>query len=134
MCGGVWAFDPPKVGFPYPAKIGEPRRVQKGDGKIVVVFHTSTIGAQEHIADVDIIVNHQNQPGCEKNLIKMSCNHFAAFILRELILQNSDKILKNEDGIPFASSYLYDEQFPFDIVSPQLDKKGVFYLRTGDIF
>lgn len=63
----VIGFDPPAQGFPYPTKPGDqsrPRRIQKGQAKQVVVFHTSSLGVKENIADIDVIVNDSvHQPG-----------------------------------------------------------------------
>lgn len=64
MISSVWAFDPPRFAFPYPEEENKPKRVQKGNAKFVAVFHTSDIGVQDNIADVDIILNDgRNQPG-----------------------------------------------------------------------
>ncbi|XP_031628521.1 uncharacterized protein LOC116344212 [Contarinia nasturtii] len=135
MVPTVWAFDPPALGFSHPSKAGEPRRVQKGDAQAVVVFHTSTLGVKKTIADVDIIVNEsKDQPGCEKQTIGMFCDHYAAFILRELVVLHSDKLLLNKNGIPFAFAYDYSDQYPFDIINPALNKSGKYYLRTQAVF
>ncbi|XP_031628515.1 phospholipase A1-like isoform X2 [Contarinia nasturtii] len=85
---------------------GKPRRVQKGDGKLVVVFHSSWIGGKETIVDVDVILNNgNNQPGCENPTTSLKCSHRAAFILRELIIiEKSNRLLKNRWGIPYAQS------------------------------
>ncbi|XP_031628382.1 uncharacterized protein LOC116344113 [Contarinia nasturtii] len=131
MVPAIWAFDPPGIGFPYPIEVGQPERVQKGDGKFVVVVHTSSLGVLENIADVDVIVNYgRDQPGCEN----MFCDHFAAFILLENILLLNDALPKNQRGFPLAHSYDYASQFSFEITNPPSKQSGTYYLRTGKIF
>lgn len=125
------AFDPIRIGFPFPMKERKPRRVQKGDGHFVVVFHTSRLGVQHCIADIDVIVNDGiNQPGCKPGPIDMKCNHHAAFILRELIVLKSDELLINQRGFPFALTYNLSDEFSLEITNPPANKSGRYYLHT----
>ncbi|XP_031628742.1 uncharacterized protein LOC116344378 [Contarinia nasturtii] len=136
MVPAVWAFDAPHIGFPYPIEEGKPRRVQKGDGQLVTVFHTSWIGGKENIADVDVILNDGvHQPGCENESILSKCNHQAAYILYQLIIQKSFMLPTNEKGIPFAHSKAnLSNQFPLDFTNPPSNQSGVYYILTADIF
>ncbi|XP_031628571.1 phospholipase A1-like [Contarinia nasturtii] len=133
MVSAIWAFDPPKIGFPYPEKEGKPRRVQKFDAEFVVVFHTSRLGVKKSIADVDIVVNGgRDQPSCQNETLKITCNHYAAYLLRELIAVNSKKLEKNENGSPVAYKVSdISEKFAIEITRPAWDKAGIFGMRVG---
>lgn len=113
-----------------------PKRVQKGDGKLVVVFHTSKLGVKEKIADVDILVNGgEFQPGCQNELLNLACSHFAAFVLRELIIIKSNELPKNGRGIPIARGGLNnDDEFPLELTNPVFGKSGIYHITTGMIF
>ncbi|XP_031628544.1 probable phospholipase A1 magnifin isoform X2 [Contarinia nasturtii] len=129
----IWAFDPPKFGYPYPMEEGKPRRVQKGDAGLVVVFHSSSFCVHDNIADVDVILNDGiSQPGCENNLIVCRCNHNAAFVLREFIIYKSNYLLKTKQNIPYASSK--NGTFVLDFINPSTQCKGTYTLKTGKIF
>ncbi|XP_031628551.1 uncharacterized protein LOC116344236 [Contarinia nasturtii] len=137
MVPTIWAFDPPWLGFTNEIEDGNPRRVQKGDARCVVIFHTSWIGIKETIGDIDVMLNDGNkiQPGCkflENPDISFKCSHQAAFTLRELIIKKSDKLPLNE-GIPFATAHNSD-QCPLAFTNMPLNKTGTYYLRTGKIF
>ncbi|XP_031628597.1 phospholipase A1-like [Contarinia nasturtii] len=132
MVSAVWAFDPPAVGFPHSEISGKPRRVQKGDAKFVGVFHTSTIGFNDTVADVDIIVNGAElQPGCQFERIKTACSHFSGFILRELIVMESEQL---DNGKLIVHGANKSDQFTVDLTNPPHDKKGVYHVQTGMIF
>ncbi|XP_031628427.1 uncharacterized protein LOC116344144 [Contarinia nasturtii] len=135
MVSAIWAYDPPRFAFPHPSVEGEPRRVQKGDGKFVVVFHSSQIGVQDNIADVDVILNGaKNQPGLNKPKIGVLFDHFAAFLLREFIILRSKEIEKNERGFPFAVKLNQSDQFSLELTNPPSNKSGEYHINTGAIF
>lgn len=101
---------------------------------MVVIFHTSLLGVQEHIADVDILVNGGSyQPGCEYETSATSCSHYAAFILRELIILRSTELRRNSDGLVVAINGQGDE-FVINFTNPPYGKIGVYNMTTGMIF
>lgn len=62
------------------------------------------------------------------------CSHLAAFLLRELIIQKCDLLPQNDPGFPFAYGKNVHDQFSFDIVNPSYNKKGIYRLRTPNVF
>ncbi|XP_031628312.1 phospholipase A1 member A-like [Contarinia nasturtii] len=134
MVPAIWAFDPPRIGFsPYNVF---PRRVQKGNAKFVAVFHSSPLGVQDLIGDVDIMLNGgTSQPGCENEFNTFGCNHYAAFILRELILLGGDELRKNANGIAFATGEMNSsDQLLLDFTNPDFSKRGIYHIVTGAVF
>lgn len=72
--------------------------------------------------------------GCENKGIGMFCDHYAAFMLRESIILESNDLPKNSKGFPVAFSHNYSDQYVMEIINPSLNKSGQYYLRTGPIF
>lgn len=155
------AFDPPKYGFPVArAKngglvsiIGKPRRAQKGDASIVLVFHTSKMGVREFMAGIDVVVNDgQNQPNCRLGASNTLCSHIAGLILRELCTPNGVKehekctnlsgIVRDENGFPLAFKTKECAEhpkegcikFPIKFTDPPIGHDGVYYMHTGPVF
>lgn len=125
------AFDPTDVGFPHPTKDGKPRQVQKGDAKFVAVFHTSGSSPKNFIADVNIILNDGKiQPGCSD-----SASHYAALYLRSFIIEMSDVLPRNANGIPVAKGGPNKtDEMPISLTNPPIGKNGIYYIKTGAIF
>lgn len=142
------------------SKPKKPRRAQKGDAHVVIVFHTSkSIGVEECMADVDIIVNGgKKQPDCDMHEDgEIFCNHFAAFILRELIVKTElpeehknstlSGIERQDDGYPVVyrdkecaahtKGYNCKPDEKFHILfkePPSKEHRGIYHMYTAAVF
>lgn len=139
------------------SKPNKARRAQRGDAHVVVVFHTSGLGVMECMADVDVIVNDgKDQPDCKTHQKGRGfCNHFAAFILRELIIKielptdcmnSSLSGIERQDGHPViyqniecAASFgkkegCERERFPIVFTNPPKQQKGTYHMHTAAVF
>lgn len=77
------------------------------------------------------------QQGCQFEMNKMLCSHFAGFILREIII--TKKIFRkeyfpyNENDMPFAHNNK-NETIELDFTDPPYGKSGIYHMKTGMVF
>lgn len=144
------ALDPPSIGYSFD-KVGVPppntrRRVQRGDAKVVIIFHLSFIGYYANMGNIEIIVNGGKlQPGCKFQLKYDVCNHFAARILRLHLVKRinvtsemngSSSGLPRLDGLPVAYPAKGNPHKPLKILfsEPPEGVDGIYHMQTGKIF
>lgn len=88
------------------------------------------------IADIDVVVNDgKYQPGCELQILCTPCSHFAAFILRELIIVRSKELPRNDKGLPIAKRNGQNpDEFVISFTDPPVNKSGIYHMNTGMVF